>query len=147
MSEWRCGKEYNTGQLRNCCTIETFSRVPKCLNEQNLGQEKGARMHFFKKLFGSVSNSNKKNDYARATLKYASSPEIIKSNAIVCNNRRLAFEANSEYVRPVSHFTRARQINNITVMNVAVTGLQHQRISVTFYRSYTSKTYLSISRS
>lgn len=103
-------------------------------------------MRFFKKLFGSVSNSNKKNDYARATLEYATSPQIIEKNAIVYNNRRLAFEADSEYVRPVSDYTRAPQINNIIVMNIGVAGSKKQRFSVTFYRYFTSKTYLSISR-
>ncbi len=99
-------------------------------------------MRFFKKLFGSISNSNKKNDYARATLKYATSP-------IVNNNRGLAFKADREYDWPVSVYTRTHEIKTkkaITVMNVGVAGLQHQRISVTCYRSYTSKTYLSISR-
>ncbi|MBW7990495.1 MAG: hypothetical protein FVQ84_10825 [Planctomycetes bacterium] len=107
-------------------------------------------MRLFKKLLGSVSNSNKKNVYAKATLKYATSPELIKSNAIVNNNRGFAFKSKDEYVRPVSVYTRAHKIktnNAITVMNVGITGLQHQRISVTFYRYYTSKTYLSISRS
>lgn len=107
-------------------------------------------MRFFKKFLGSVSNSNKKNDYARATLKYATSLEINKRNAIVCNNQGLAFKSKGEYDQPVSVYTRAHQIktnNAITVMNIGVTGLQHQRISVTFYRSYTSKTYLSLSRS
>jgi len=107
-------------------------------------------MRLFKKLFGSVSNSNKKNDYARATLKYATSLEINNRNAIVCNNRGLAFKADCEYNRPVSDYTRAHQIktnNAANVMNVAVDGLQNQRISITFYRSQTSKTYLSISRS
>ena len=104
-------------------------------------------MRFFKKFLGSVSNSNKNNDYAQATLKYATSLEINKRNAIVNNNQEFAFNANSEYDRPVSNYTRAHQINNINVMNIGVAGLQHQRISITFYRSYTSKTYLSVSRS
>jgi hypothetical protein len=107
-------------------------------------------MRFFKNFLGSVSNPNKKYDYARATLKYSTSPEIIKSNTIVNTNRGLAFKAKDEYVRPVSVYTRAHRINTkktITVMNVGLAGLQHQRISVTFYRSYTSKTYLSINRS
>ena len=103
-------------------------------------------MRFFKKLFGSVSNSNKKNDYARATLEYATSPVIIERNAIVYGNRGLAFEAEGQYDRPVSDYNTARQINNITVMNIGVAGLQKQRITVTCYRSYTSKTSLSISR-
>lgn len=104
-------------------------------------------MRFFKKFLGSVSNSNKKNDYALATLKYATSLGINNRNAIVNNNRRFAFDADSEYVRPVSDFTRARQINNINVMKIGIADLKHQRISITFYRSYTSKTYLSVSRS
>jgi len=107
-------------------------------------------MRFFKKFLGSVSNSNKKNDYTLATLEYATSPRTNKSNAIVCNNRRLAFEAKGEYVRPVSDYTGAHRIktnNAVTKINVGVAGLQHQRISVTFYRAYTSKTYLSIRHS
>jgi len=95
-------------------------------------------MRFFKKLFGLVSNSNKNNDYARATLEYATSPEIIERNMIVYNNRRLAFEADSEYVRPVSDCTRPRRINNITVMNIGIAGLQKQRFSVTLYRYFAS---------
>ena len=107
-------------------------------------------MRFFQKFLSSVSNSNKKNDYARATLKYATNLEINKSNAIVCNNRGLAFKSKGEYDRPVSDYTRVHRTktnNAVTVMNVAGAGLQNQRISVTLYRSYTSKTYLSISRS
>jgi hypothetical protein len=107
-------------------------------------------MRFFKKFLSSVSNSNKKNDYARATLKYATNLEINKSKAIVCNNRGLAFKTKGEYDRHVSNYTKAHKIktnNVVTVMNLGVAGLQHQRISVTFYRSYKSKTSLSISRS
>ncbi len=107
-------------------------------------------MRFFKKFLSSVSNSNKKNDYARATLKYATNRRINKSNAIVCNNRRHDFEPEGEYDRPVSDYTGAHRLktnNAVTVMNVGVDGLQNQRISVTFYRAYTSKTYLSIRRS
>ncbi len=105
-------------------------------------------MRFLKKLFGSVSNSNKKNDYARATLEYATSPEIIERNTIAYNNLGLAFKAKGEYDRPISHYTTALKINTkkaIVVMDVGVAGLWQPRISVTFYRSYTSKTYLSIS--
>jgi hypothetical protein len=109
-------------------------------------EEKGAGMHFFKKLFGLTANSNKKNDYARATLEYATSPEIIEKNAIVYNNRRLALEADSEYVRPVSRCTTARRANNIIVMNFAVAGSQKQRFYVTWYRYFASRTSLFISR-
>ena len=107
-------------------------------------------MRFFKKFLSSVSNSNKKNDYARATLEYATSRRIKKTNAIVSNNRRLAFKPEGEYVRPVSDCTGAHRLkinNAVTEMNIGVDGLQRQRISVTFYRAYTSKTYLSIRRS
>ena len=107
-------------------------------------------MRFFKKFLGSVSNSNKKNDYARATLKYATSPQIYKTNAIVGYSQRSTFNADREYNRPVSDYTRAHQIktnNAVNVMNIRVDGLPHQRISITFYKSQTSKTYLSISRS
>lgn len=107
-------------------------------------------MRFFKKFHSSVSNSNKKNDYALATLKYATSRRINKSNAIVSNNRRLAFEAECEYDRPVSDYAGAHRIktnNAVTEINIGVDGLQRQRISVTFYRAYKSKTYLSVRRS
>ena len=106
-------------------------------------------MHFLKKLFGSVSKSNKKNDYALATLKYATSHQIYKSDAIVCNNRGLAFNSKGEYDQPVLDYTRALRITTnkaLTVMNIGVNGPQKQRISVTFYRYFTSQTYLSISR-
>jgi Flp pilus assembly protein TadD len=107
-------------------------------------------MRCFKEFLGSVSNSNKKDDYARATLRYATSRRINKRNAIVCNNRGLAFKSKGEYDRPVSDYTRAHQIktnNAVTVINIGVADLRDQRISMTFYRSYKSKTYLSISRS
>ena len=107
-------------------------------------------MRFFKKFHSSVSNSNKKNDYALATLEYATSRRINKSNAIIFNNRRLAFEAEGEYVRPVSDYSGTHQIktnNAVTEINIGVDGLKHQRISVTFYRAYKSKTYLSVRRS
>ena len=106
-------------------------------------------MRFFKKLFGSVSNSNNKNDYARATLEYATSFRTFKSNAIAYNNRGLAFESDSEYARPVSGYTRTHRIkpnNAIIVMNIGVAGSQKQRFSVTFYRYFASKTSLFISR-
>lgn len=106
-------------------------------------------MHFLKRLFGSVSKSNKKNDYARATLEYATNPQVYKSDAIVCYNRRLAFNAKGEYDQPVLDYARALRIKTnkaVTVMNIGVTGSQKQRISVTFYRYFTSQTYLSISR-
>ena len=107
-------------------------------------------MRFFKKFLRSVSNSNKKNDYARATLDYATSRRLNKTNAIIPNNRRHAFKPEGEYDRPVPDCTGAHRIktnNTVNVMNVGVDGLQHRRISVTFYRAYTSKTYLSIRRS
>jgi hypothetical protein len=31
--EWRCGKEYRAGWLRNCCQIETFRVMTKCSKE------------------------------------------------------------------------------------------------------------------
>ena len=107
-------------------------------------------MRFFKKFHSSVSNSNEKNDYALATLDYATNPRINKTNAIVSNNRRRAFKAEDEYVRPVSDYTGAHRIktnNAVTKMNIGVDGLQRQRITVSFYRAYTSKTYLSVKRS
>jgi hypothetical protein len=129
----------------------TFSGAPNCFFKKkiNLSQEKGAGMRFLKKLFGSVSNSVGKNDYARATLEYATSPKTFKSNAMVYSNRMLAFEAQGEYDRPVSGYARTPRIkpnNAIIVMNIGVAGSQKQRISVYTYRYFTSKTYLSISR-
>ncbi len=60
--------------------------------EVNLSEEKGARMRFFEKLFGSVSNSDEKNDYARATLEFATSLEINTNNAKAdSNNRRWVY--------------------------------------------------------
>lgn len=129
----------------------TFSGAPNCFFKKkiNLSEEKGAGMRFFKKLFGSLSNSNNKNDYARATLEYATSFRTFKSNAIAHNNRGLAFESDSEYARPVSGYTRTHRIkpnNAIIVMNIGVAGSQKQRFSVTFYRYFASKTSLFISR-
>ena len=107
-------------------------------------------MQFFHKLLGSFPILNKKKHYARATLKHATSPQLNKRNAIACSNRRLAFKSKDEYARPVSDYTRAIGVNtkkDVNVMNIRIDGLQRQRISITFYKSHTSQTYLSISRS
>jgi len=107
-------------------------------------------MRFFKKFLGSFSFLNKKKGYARATFKHATSPQLNKRNAIVCNDHRLAFQPKGEYVRPYSDYTNVLEINkkkDVNVMNIRIDGLQHQRISITFYKSHTSNTYLSISRS
>ena len=101
-------------------------------------------MRFFEKLFGSLSNSDQKNDYARATLEFATSPEIKKSNATIYTSRGLAFNAKDEYDLAILDCTKALEINTnkaIALMNVRVVGLQGPRISVTIYTSYTSKTY------
>ena len=56
----------------------------------------GERMRFFEKLFGSLSNSDKNNDYARATLEFATSSDINTSNDIVYTKHKLAFKAKGE---------------------------------------------------
>ena len=104
-------------------------------------------MRFFRKLLGSSSNSGKKNDYARATLEYATSPQIIETNAIVYSNRSSAFEPEGKYGRPVSDYSRTLEINAmgaIELMNLGGRGLHKQRITITSYKSYKSKTDLSI---
>jgi hypothetical protein len=53
-------------------------------------------MRFFEKLFGSSSNSDKNNDYAKATLEFATSPDIDTSNAIVYTKRELDFKTKGE---------------------------------------------------
>jgi len=107
-------------------------------------------MQFLNKLLGSFPILNKKKGYARATLKYATRPQLNKRNAIVCQNHGLAFKSKGEYARPVSDYTRAIGINtkkDVNIMNIRIDGLRHQRVSITFYKSHTSQTYLSISRS
>jgi hypothetical protein len=104
-------------------------------------------MHFFKKLFGLVSNSrdkDEKNDYARATFEYATSPRISKSNAIVYSNQGLTYEANSAYLRAIPDYSRTFEINTNkakALIDVGFFDLQGKRISVTFYRSFTSTIY------
>jgi hypothetical protein len=101
-------------------------------------------MRFFKKLFGLVSNSEQKNDYARATFVYATSPWINESSTIVYRNPGLAFKANDAYHQAISDYAGAFEINtkNATaVINVGVLGLKGKRVSVSFYRSFTSTTY------
>jgi hypothetical protein len=107
-------------------------------------------MQFFNKLLGSFPILNKKKGYARATFKHATSTQLNKRNAIVCNNHTFAFKSKGEYDRPVSDYTSVLGINSkkdVNIMNIRIDGLQHQKISITFYRSHTSNTYLSISRS
>lgn len=107
-------------------------------------------MRFFKKLFGSASNSGNKNNYALATLKYATSPEINETNAIVYSNRVLAFRDKGQYVRPVSGYTRVPQTNTnntINIMNLVAAGLKWKRITVISYKYYSSNTDLFIHRS
>jgi hypothetical protein len=103
-------------------------------------------MHFFKKLFGSLSHLNKKNDYARATLEYATSFKTFKSDKTDYNNRDIALEAEDKFGWRFSVYNRMRRINNIDVMDIEVTDSKKQRISVTLYRYLTSKTYQFISR-
>ena len=107
-------------------------------------------MQFFNKLLGSFPILNKKKGYARATLQHATSPKLNKRNAIVCYNHEPAFKSKSEYARPISDYTRAIGVNttkDVNIMNIRIDGLRHQRVSITFYKSHTSQTYLSISRS
>jgi hypothetical protein len=108
-------------------------------------------MHFFKKLFGAVSNSKGKNDYALATLEYATSHRTYNNNALTSGGQVLAFRADSDYDRPVSNYTPAPQTNannTINIMNIAVPGLkQKQTITITSFKSYSSKTDLFIHRS
>jgi hypothetical protein len=107
-------------------------------------------MRFFKKLFGSASNTGGKNNYALATVKYATSPEINETNAIVYSNRVLTFRDKGQYVRPVSDYTRAPQANTnntINIMNLISAGLKWKRITVISYRYFSSKTDLFIHRS
>lgn len=108
-------------------------------------------MHFFKKLFGSASNSKNKNDYALATLEYATSHRIIRGNALTSGSQVLAFRADSNHDRPVSNYTTAPQAsanNTINIMNIAIPGLkQRQRITITSYKAHTSNTDLFIHRS
>jgi hypothetical protein len=54
-------------------------------------------MRFFEKLFGSSSNSDKNNDYAKATLEFATSPDIDTSIAIVYTKREVDFKTKGEY--------------------------------------------------
>jgi hypothetical protein len=112
-------------------------------------EEKGAWMRFFKKLLDFISISNKKNDYDRATLEYATSFKTFETNEMVYNNRCLALNDEGQYNHPLSDYTRVRRIkpnNPIIVMNIGVTGSQKQRFSVTFYRYFASRTSLFISR-
>ncbi|MDT8303579.1 MAG: hypothetical protein RQ760_19015 [Sedimentisphaerales bacterium] len=107
-------------------------------------------MQFFNKLLGSFPILNKKKGYARATLKHATNSHLNKRNAIACHNREFAFKSKGEYARPLSDYTRAIGVNSkkdVNVMNIRIDGLRHQKISITFYKSHTSQTYLSISRS
>ena len=104
-------------------------------------------MRFFKKLFGLLSNSHEeveKKNYARATFEYATSPRISKSDAIDYSNRGCAYESKSAYLRAVSGYSRTFEINkNKTkaLIDVGFFDLRGKRISVTFYRSFTSTTY------
>ena len=107
-------------------------------------------MRFFEKLLSSLSKSNEENNYARATLDYATSPEIKKSNAIVFNNRRLAFETVGNYGRAVKDYTKALEIttdNAKAVTNFEVAGLEGSKVRITFYKSRSSKNYRSIIQS
>ena len=104
-------------------------------------------MHFFKKLFGLVSNSHEedeKNDYARATFVYATSPRKIGSNSIINSSQRLLFDANIAHRWAISDYARTYEIhknNAKAIIDVGFFNSQGQRISVTYYRSFTSTAY------
>ncbi len=104
-------------------------------------------MRFFKKLFGLLSNSHEeveKKNYARATFEYATSPRISKCDALDYSTQGLIYEANSAYLRAISDYSRTFEINSNkakALIDVGFFGLQGKRISVTFYRSFTSTTY------
>ncbi len=53
-------------------------------------------MRFFEKLFGFLSNSDKNNDYAKATLEFATSPDIYTSDEIIYTKRKVDFKAKGE---------------------------------------------------
>jgi hypothetical protein len=108
-------------------------------------------MHFFKKLFGSTSNSRNKNNYALATLEYATGHRTYNNNALISDNQVPALRAGSKYNRPVTDFTPTSQPNAnnvINILNVGVPGLkQKHRITISSFKSYSSKTNLFIHRS
>jgi tetratricopeptide (TPR) repeat protein len=84
-------------------------------------------MRFFEKLFGSVPNSDENNDYARATLEFATSREINKSSTIVDNNQSLILKDKVKYGRAISGYPKALEIKPNTakaVMKAGVVGLQ-----------------------
>lgn len=106
-------------------------------------------MRFFEKFFGSVSKTNEENNYALATLEYATSPEIKKSKAMVYNNRRFSFEAESRYTPPAKDYAKVLEIRTDKakdVTNFELAGLQDSKIRVTVYKSRSSKNYRSIIR-
>jgi hypothetical protein len=104
-------------------------------------------MRFFKKLFGLVSNSHeedKRNDYARATFVYATSPRKIGSDAIIYSNQRLLFNTDCAHHRAVSNYSKTIEINKNnaeSLIDVDFFSSHGQRISVTYYRSFTSTAY------
>ena len=109
-------------------------------------------MHFFKKLFGSASNSKKKSDYALATLDYATSNRTYNSNAIVCHHNRLpAVKAVPKYDPAISDYTMAIEIDAIKAlkkeMNSPGSKKIWQRITISSFKSYSSSTDLFIHRS
>ena len=149
---WRRDEELCPGRLRSCRIKGTFRGTPNCfLKKHNLIQEKGARMHFFKKLFGSTSNSRNKNNYALATLEYATGRRTYNNNALISGNQVPAFRPDSRYNRPVTDFTPTSQPNAnnvINILNVGVPGLkQKHRITISSFKSFSSKTDIFIHRS
>jgi len=108
-------------------------------------------MHFFKKLFGSTSDSKNKNDYALATFEYATGHRSYNNNVLISGNQVPALRPDSRYDRPVPDFTPAPQPNSnntINIMNIGVPGLkQKHRITISSFKSYSSKTDLFVHRS
>ena len=105
-------------------------------------------MRFFRKLLSLVSNSAEKNDYARATLEYATCYKRNKSHALDCRNQGFVFDDNTAYHQAILNYAteyETKTKNSPTIIDTGLFNLPGRRISVTFYRSFTSKTSRSIS--
>ncbi|MBN1806482.1 MAG: hypothetical protein JW837_14635 [Sedimentisphaerales bacterium] len=110
-------------------------------------------MHFFKKLFGAVSGSKGKNDYALATLEYATGRRAYNTNALTCHHDRLpALKADTRYDPAISDYAMALEIDAMKALNpVNPNGpgskKNWQRIIISSYRAYSHNTDLLIHRS
>jgi hypothetical protein len=68
-------------------------------------------MRFFEELFGQVSNSDKKTDYARATLEFATSLEINTNKAIGdSKNQRWIYYKQGEYAKAYEDVRKAQSL-------------------------------------